>query len=196
MKVIVIYDSRRPEKEPLFKEQLKWQNIDYEIYYVEVNPKKQPVENISESFKSVIIEAKLHNEKEICIIEDDIFFTHTDSWSFFLENKPTSFDVYIGGTYLLDKDWDYSKSLIKVPEWVGNHCIIINERYYDIWLSSDSSQHCDNAQKEQGEFYVCNPFIALQRAGLWSANNRAPQNYNSKLPVKLIFNGQRIYNLS
>lgn len=146
------------------------------------------VESISESFKMIINDAKSNKCKECIIFEDDIMFTNFNSWEYFIENKPTDFDVYLGGNYLIDNRLDYTKSLVKVKGWVGNHCIIINEKYYDTWLKTDSKLHCDTAQSGLGDFYVCYPYPALQRTR-WSSNNKAICNYNSALRPEDIWQG-------
>ena len=54
--------------------------------------------------------AKDNGLKEVCIAEDDLGFTCDDAWRYYLENKPEKFDVYIGGSYVIDnnqyRDWE------------------------------------------------------------------------------------------
>lgn len=184
MRVIVIYDSRRPEKYPLFIEELRLQSInEFEVHPATVLS-HSVVESISESFKSVIRSAKENKDKEVCILEDDIMFPSTKSWQYFLENKPEKFDIYIGGSFVIDNRIEYKPPIVKVNNYVGNHCIIVNESYYDMWLATDSKKHCDTVH-ECGEFYVCFPFVALQRKG-WSANNGTLVDYNHKIPKEYI----------
>ena len=180
MKVYVIWDDRRPEKYDLFIEELKNKGIEYEIFPAVVL-QTSVVESISESFKSIIREAKENKLEMVCIMEDDVCFSCENSWKYFLENMPKEFDVYIAGTYLMDNRLEYKPPLVKVNEWIGNHAIVVHSRYYDKWLESDSKLHCDGAQAGNGEFYLCFPMIAKQRSGLWSSNNHAPQNYNKNV---------------
>lgn len=187
MKIVVVFDNRRMEKLLLFKEQLKNQGIDnYEIFPAIVLT-HSVIESISESFKAVIRQAKEDNEECICIMEDDIWFSNENGWKYFLENKPEKYSIYTGGNYLIDNRLIYEPPLVKCNEFVGNHCIIIHNSYYDIWLATDSKLHCDSAQSGKGEFYSCFPFIALQRAGNFSLNHKEFVNYNNIIPKEYIY---------
>lgn len=188
MRKVVIYNSYRPEKYDLFMGEFERQKIDVEIFHCEQNQNYNVVEKISESFKTVIREAKERGDKEICIFEDDILFPSENGWEYFIENKPENFSVYIGGNYVVDNRLKYKPPIIKVDVWVGNHCIIVNESYYDIWLNTDSKLHCDSVHAGLGNFYACFPYPALQRTG-WSANTQTVVNYNSPrvLPPEYIY---------
>lgn len=192
MRKVVIYNDYRPEKYDLFIDELERQKIyDYEIFHCIKNQNHNIVEKISESFKTVIREAKENGDKEICIIEDDIMFQNEKGWEYFINNKPKNYDVYVGGSYYIDDRIVYKPPLVKVPEWTGNQCIIIHERYFDTWLSTDSLEHCDYAQSiKGGDFYHCFPMVALQRPG-WSANHGNVVNYNPeqhpRIPKEYIY---------
>ena len=103
-----------------------------------------------------------------------------------MKNKPKEFDVYIAGTYLINRPEDYNSPVIKVDAWVGNHLIIVSERYYDKFLSVPDNEHIDVAQNGLGDFYVCFPFAALQRPG-FSSNCKVEVNYNSSLKKEWIY---------
>lgn len=185
MDINVIHDFRRVEKKEQFTYELNRQGIfKFKIWEAVMLP--NVVESISESFKMIIRDAQLRELPEVCIMEDDVYMPSKHAWQYFIEHKPKEYDVYLGGNYLLDNRIEYAAPLVKVNEYVGNHCIIVNERYYDTWISTDSAKHCDTEQKGKGEFFVCFPFIALQRSG-WSANSQAVVNYNSILPEHYIY---------
>lgn len=189
MKIFIIYDSRCPEKEPLFKEELKRQRIeDYEIFPAIVLS-HSVVESISASFKSIISKAKEEGLEEVCIMEDDIEFPNENGWKYFLENKPKEFDIYVGGNYLLDIRTEYKNGAVKVNNYVGNQMIIVHSRYFDKWLATDSKKHCDGeAHKGNANIYTCFPFVALQKSGLKSSNNNfAPQFYNREIKKEYIY---------
>lgn len=183
MRKVIIYDDRRSEKKDLFEYELKRQGIyDYEIFPAIVL-RSNVIESISESFKSIIRQAKENNEDEIAIFEDDIYFPNVRGWQYFLEHKPRYYDVYIGGNYYIDNRIEYKAPLVKCHEWVGNHCILVNRTYYDRWLGTESKLHCDGAQAGLGVFYTCFPFPALQRPNSWSANCQAVVDYNNSKTV-------------
>lgn len=182
MRKIIIYNHHRPEKKELFENALSEQNIDdYEIFQAQIIQYNSIPENISESFKSVIRQAKERGDKEIVIFEDDILFTSPNGWKYFLDNKPDDYDVYVGGSYFIQNGVDYKPPLVKIKSWIGNQMIMISQKYFDIWLKSDSTKHCDGVHEGKGDFYVCFPFVGLQRSG-WSSNSQAIVNYNPIIP--------------
>lgn len=184
-KLHIIFDERRSEKyDPLIME-LRRQNISlFEIFPCIMKP--DVVSAINASFKMIIRVAKEQGLKEVCVCEDDLYFPHNHGWEYFLKNKPVNYDVYIAGNYLIDKPETFYPPLVKVSEWVGNHCIIVHEKYYDTWLSIPDNLHCDTAHRGLGDFYVCYPFAALQRPG-YSSNNKAVVNYNAALKPEWIY---------
>ena len=183
----VLYDDRFPDRFHHIAEEMKVQGIENynlcsPIYASSV------VESINLSQKKIVQDAKDRGDKYTCIIEDDIEFACKGAWDYFLKNMPKSFSVYIGGSYLIDNRNEYKEPLVKVNEWVGNHCIIIHESYYDKFLALPSNQHIDTANRGLGDFYVCFPFVALQRAG-FSSNNMAVCDYNQSIPKEYIYKG-------
>lgn len=119
-------------------------------------------------------------------MEDDVRFPALDGWQYFLKNKPHDFDVYIAGSYLVDNPDSWQPPLIKVNEWVGNHCIIISEKYYDRFLNVSRETHIDTAQRGLGDFYVCFPMAATQRPG-FSSNAKQKVNYNALLKPEWVY---------
>lgn len=178
-KLNIIFDDRLIERhDPLIKELQRQKITDYEIWPCIIRP--NILESITLSFKMIVRAAKDSGLKEVAIGEDDLMFPADDGWEYFLNNKPDVFDVYIGGTYYINRPEEYTPPVIKVNEWVGNHLIIISERYYDTFLSLPDKSHCDTANSGRGDFYVCFPFAALQRP-CYSSNNGSVVNYNSIL---------------
>lgn len=185
MKVNIIIDNRFPDKYGKLLEELIRQEItDYKLWDAIVLP--DVVKSINYSHKAIVLNAKKTGLKEVCIFEDDCYFPNEKGWQYFLKNKPHDFDVYIGGSYLLDNRYDWVEPLVKVDSWVGNHCIIISEKYYDTFLSLPENEHIDTANTGKGDFYICYPFAALQRRG-YSSNNKAIVDYNLMLNDKNIY---------
>jgi hypothetical protein len=181
----ILYDDRRLEYFPLIVDEMQRQGI---VDYKWVSPimSNNVVKSINLSQKSIVQKAKDNNEEMVCIFEQDIHFPHEKGWQYFLDNMPKEFDVYIGGSYLIDNRYEYKSPLVKVNEWVGNHCIIIHKKYYDTFLSLPDDRHIDTENKGKGDFYVCFPYAALQRAG-FSSNNMCEVNYNSILTDEYIY---------
>jgi hypothetical protein len=185
MRVNILYDDRRPEYLPLIMDEVIRQGIDnYE--FVTPIPDDNVVKSINISQKSIIKKAKERGDKEVCIMEHDIWFPNKDGWKYFLSNKPDLFDIYIGGTYLIDNKINYIPPHVKVNSYIGHHCIIVNETYYDKFLETDETKHIDTEQEGRGNFYVCFPFAALQRPG-YSFNNKDKVDYNTMLRPEYIY---------
>ncbi len=185
MIVNVILDSRFPEKQVNVNNELLRQGIsECKIWDCVVLP--DVISAINASHKMVVRWAKENKQKEVIIFEDDICFPNENGWQFFLDNKPTNFDVYIGGTYLISNEHNWIPRIVKVNEWVGSHCVIIAEKYYDTFLSLPDNQHIDTINKGKGDFYVCFPFAAIQREG-YSSNNKTVVNYNTTVPKGYIY---------
>jgi len=176
----IILDSRQPEDQQRLIDEFAAQGItDYHFWDAICN-KNSVVESINASHKMIVRWAKGNRKPFVVIAEQDVYFTDKGGWDYFINNMPKEFDVYIGGSYLIDNRIAYEPPLVKVNEWVGNHLIIVHERYYDKFLNVSDKDHIDTVHKDNGEFYLCYPFPALQRSG-FSANNKAVVNYNSAL---------------
>lgn len=184
----IINDNRQLDRLPPLIEQCEKYRIDYEIVPACID-KKTILESITESFKRLVRFAKETRMNEIWIAEDDLMFPSDGSWGYFVKNKPKVFDVYIGGSYLIHNEWKYEPPTVKVNEWVGNHLIVISERYYDRWLETKDFGHIDSEQRGKGEFYVCFPYAALQRPSKSANCNYQQVNYNTIVPREYIYKG-------
>ena len=186
MRVNILFDDRRIELYEVILAEMERQRItDYRI----CNPilDNSIVTSINISQKQIVAEAKDLGHNECYIMEQDVWFPAEDGWQYFLNNKPKEFDIYIGGSYLVDNRIDYISPVTKVNEWVGNHCIIIHEKYYDTFLDTDENLHIDTAQAGRGDFYLCYPMAALQRPSKSANNGYELVNYNKILTKEKIY---------
>jgi hypothetical protein len=154
---------------------------------------KTVMESINLSFKSIVSHAKVNGWNEVIICEDDLMFPSPTAWDYFISNKPTSFDIYIAGNYLLNRPEEYTRPHYKLNEYVGNQLIIVSSRYYDRFLEVPVLGHIDTIQRGRGEFYACWPMAALQRPG-FSSNSMCEVNYNSILKPEWIYD-ESIHNI-
>lgn len=185
LKVHILHDNRRQERYDNYTNELERQGVtEYEVFPCILS--KTVVESINTSFRMIVQKAKDEGLKECCIWEDDNYFPSEKGWDYFLSNKPKEYDLYIGGSYLKDNRIEYVSPIVKVNSYVGNHCIIIHEKYYDTFLSTPTNEHIDTAQDKKGDFYLCYPMAALQRSG-FSSNNMAVCDYNAILEEKDIY---------
>ena len=185
-KVNIIFDSRQNEDYGrLLSEFITQEIVNYKFWDAIIYT-DSVIKSINASHKMIVRAAKDNKEIECVVAEQDLEFSSPNSLKYFLENKPQTFDVYIGGSYLIDDRNEYKAPLVKVNEWIGNHFYIISEKYYDKFLALPDDHHIDIVQKGLGDFYLCYPMVALQRPG-FSANNHADVNYNLLLREEDIY---------
>lgn len=183
----IVYDDRRPEKYPLLLSELVKQGItDYKIWQAVVL-RESVVKSINASHKMIVGAARDLEWPYVIIAEDDLMFTDEGAWQYYLDNMPQRFDLYLGCTYV--KPF----SPIKVT---GFHLYTVHEKFYARFLSSPDDVHIDTFMDElNGDYRLCYPFPALQRAG-FSANNSAHQNYNLQLAEEDFYKHDTVYNIS
>lgn len=138
--------------------------------------------NISRAFKKIVRHAKENNLEMICIGEDDLVFTSSNAWKYYLENIPDEFDLYLGGIY----SGQLEQNRI-INGWSGITLMTIHSRFYDFFLTANEDPQklglghidrwCGNFCFEK-DFFVCLPFCVKQSAG-YSENHRKIQNYDA-----------------
>lgn len=183
----IIFDNRHSEDYERLLNEFESQTVrpEYKFWPCIIN-KESVVSSINASHKMIVNWAKDNGIKEVVIAEQDLHFTHPKAWQYFLENKPVDYDIYLACSYVkdLDKLTGGLKFLI-----CGFHLYIINEKYYDKFLSVNDNEHIDTAVGNMKDNFVfCYPFPALQRSG-YSANNMADVNYNITLQEEDIYKG-------
>jgi hypothetical protein len=150
--------------------------------------KHSVVESINASHKFLVRAAKEAGSPYTIIAEDDVLFSDKGAWQYYLDNMPPSFDLYLGCTYVKP----FSERKV-----AGFHLYTVHEKFYDRFLDAPDKDHIDIAMNYLGgDYHVCRPIVALQRAG-YSANNNAYADYNSQVisPEDLYKNGA-VYNIS
>lgn len=182
MKINVIHGGRIERKES-FLTQFEQQGIvDYEIWFG-IHDKHSIVRTINLSHKQIVEYAQLRGDKMVCIAEDDILFTHPDSYKYFLDNIPQDFDIYLGGIYTGHIEPDNS-----VKSFTGFHLYIVHERFYETYLSTDKDTHIDISLANLGKYILCNPMAAIQLNG-FSSNTGKEMNYDFLLANKQLYKG-------
>ena len=108
---------------------------------------------------------------EITIAEDDVLFTADGAFTYYLQSKPSTFDLYMGGVTYGELLHDNT-----VTDFAGTHLYTIHQNFYSIFLDQNGETDIDRALKNKGKFVVCNPMVAIQRNGL-SDNRRKELDY-------------------
>ncbi len=134
-----------------------------------------PQKGISKAHKQVVRDAKFRKLKEVLICEDDILFSRNDSLDYFLKNKPTNFDIYLGGIY----EGQLRKNNT-VIDFSGLTIYIIKESFYDTFLSIPEEVNLDRGLRNKGNYVACNPLIAKQLSG-YSDNLKRYCDYTENL---------------
>ncbi len=175
--VNVIYDNIHTEDWSRLIDEFYTQGIKNYKFWDAVIINYKPVQSINASHKMIVKDAKEKGLSECIIAEQDLMFSSTNGWKWFIENKPKTFDLYLGCTY-----GQRERNMI-----CGFHLYIISEKFYDKFLSIPNDVHVDTEMdKLKGDYKFCYPFPALQRAG-YSANNGAVVNYNTILKEEDIY---------
>ena len=183
MKVNIIHLPERTDRMELLEKELHEQNIfDYRIWDGIVDP---IITNrgISQAHKQIVKNAKDNGLSEILIAEDDLKFTAKGAFEFFLHNRPKEFDIYLAGIYFGELNADNI-----VRDFSGLTFYIINQRFFDTFLSISEHDNLDRSLRNKGEFIVCNPFAVIQYNG-FSDNVKQYCNYDSYLIGRKLFEG-------
>jgi len=179
----IIHLPQRTDRLDLLTGELQNQDIfEYRIWDGIIDP-IITAKGISQAHKQIVKYAQKEKIQETVIIEDDVHFTAKGAFQFFIKNKPSDYDIYLGGIYEGDIKTDNV-----VDDFSGLTIYVINERFYDIFLSMPKSVNLDRALSNKGKFIVCNPFIAIQHNG-FSDNLKRFCNYEECL------NGRNLYGI-
>ena len=177
----IIHLPKRADRFDLLKKELEVQKIrNYKIWDGIIDPKIL-MRGISQAHKQIVRYAQSEKLPEILIGEDDLHFTEKGAFQFFITNKPLDYDIYLGGITegLINKD-------NSVDDFSGLTLYIINERFYNIFLSVPDNLNLDRAIRNRGKFVVCNPFVVVQYNG-FSDNIKQFCNYNSFFEDRNLF---------
>lgn len=170
------------ERLPLLQREFALQGVEFSLHQGAILP-HSVVASINKSHKDLVRAAKAGNLPEICIAEDDLMFTHRNSWAYFLSQKPhpNDYDLYVAATYVVPHE---------PLEICGFHLYFVSAKFYDRFLAVPDNEHIDSIMNkiEDRQYKVCYPFPALQRAG-YSQNARAFSDYNTKLRPEDIYVG-------
>ena len=190
----IIIDPNRPQKNKTLENEVSKQGIMARVWRA-IPDSNSVKRSINLSHKQIVKYAKESRLAGVCILEEDVKFYGENGWRYFLENIPADYDIYLGGVYGPTPDTHTMRGAEKpaefiVKEFSGFHCYLVNERFYDNYLSVPDNTHIDGLMKNLGKFVVCYPFAALQHPG-WSSNCRKNTDYNKQIPLEDIYEGTR-----
>ncbi len=183
--VNVINLPHRKDRLEQFDKQAKEQGFEYKVWEGIVI-EQMVFAGISRGHKSIIQYAKDNNMESIICCEDDCCFSHPNSFSYFLENKPKSYDIYFGGVY---------RSNIKdgriIFGFSGLTFYRVHNRFYNEFLQMKEANHLDRELgrfSHKYEYKVCNPMVCYQSAG-YSDNRKQEESYEHLLDGVELYKG-------
>lgn len=167
----IINLGRRQDRKESVIRQMEMEKAPYKIWEaIETNPAKI---GINKSHKMIVRWAKENNLPFVINAEDDLYFTGTGAYQYFIFNLPKEFDIYLGGSYAYSPDEDF-----KVKKFSGTTLMAIHSKYYDIFLSLTDNVHLDNILSiTGGDFRVCPKVVCKQTSG-YSDNVKKEMNYD------------------
>lgn len=137
---------------------------------------------VSNAHKQIVKFAKDSQLKEICIGEDDMKFLGKGAFEYYISNKQTDYDLYLGNIFSGTLREDNT-----VENFAGLTLYFIHERFYDTFLSTDELQHLDRAMEgHRGKYVVCNPMVTTQQEG-FSDNKKEWGKYDEYLQDYKLF---------
>lgn len=167
----IIHLPERQDRLVLLKAELEQQNIQNFRIWEGVRNIENPKKGISIAHKKIVQFARETQLPAVLIGEDDLKFTATGAFDFFLRNIPQNYDIYLAGIIYGKLKPDNS-----VDDFSGTMLYVLHQRFYDIFLSIPEDQHLDRALALKGKYIVCNPMAAIQHNG-YSDNSKRYYNY-------------------
>lgn len=176
----IIHLPHRADRLTLLKKELERQKIrDYKIW--PGIKTARPSFGIAMAHQQIVRWAIQENLPEITIAEDDIRFTADGAFTYYRQNKPSTFDLYLGGITYGEILHDNT-----VTDFAGTHLYTIHQNFYSTFVDQNGEMDIDRALKNKGRFVVCNPMVAIQRNG-FSDNRKKVMDYS------IYFKGRSLY---
>lgn len=184
----VINLSKRKDRAERIIQQSKDMHFSVMFWEGVIDP-VMPFRGICRAFKKIVQYAKDNKMPYIFIAEDDLEFTHPDSYKFFLRHRPSPLyvDLYFSMIYEGTINEDN-----RITSWfTGMTLFMVTAKFYDFFLNI---RETNNIDRELGKFskekmfLVCPEFVAYQANG-YSDNKGADATYDHLLIGRKMFNG-------
>jgi hypothetical protein len=177
----IIHLHERTDRLILLKKELEKQKIyDFQVWKG-IEDKERPCRGISKAHKNIVSYAMENRLPSVLIGEDDLKFTASGAFNFFLHNIPPDFDIYLAGIIYGKLKKDNS-----VDDFSGTTLYPLNERFYKTFLSLEENKDVDRALANKGKFIVCNPMTVIQHNG-YSDNSKRFLNFEPYIRKRDLF---------
>lgn len=181
MVINIIHNNNRTDRFNLLQKEIKQEGL--EVIYWPAMMLQSAKLGIMRAHKQIVYDAKMRQLDMVCIAEDDLRFTYQGAWKYFLGNMPQDFDIYLASVY-----WGEIKERNRVAAFSGLSLYVVKRHFFDTFLSIQEGKHLDMELKNKGDYYVCNPFAAIQHE-TYSDNNKKNLNNARWLGKRKLFGG-------
>lgn len=146
---------------------------------------------IVKGHKSIVQYAK-DNKMPFCVIaEDDIIFFAHGAYKFFIDNKPTDYDLWMAVIYSGEIQPETFRVMNGFSGGMSLYCI--HERFYDFVLNEIPDDcHIDRELGNtcfKNKYFQCNPIVGHQSGG-YSDNLKTTMFYGAYLEGRQLYNGE------
>lgn len=160
----ILHLTRREDRLQQLIRQMEWNKVAYQLWEGEDNPNNVK-QAITKGHKRIIQYAKDHDLPFINIAEDDIIFTHKDSYKYFNEQVPDDYDLFCG--VLFAGTVEDGRVLNGMS---ATHTLYrISQRFYQFVLDLPDDIHIDRGLGEfafKFKYQLVNPQVCYQSGGV------------------------------
>lgn len=180
----ILHLSRRIDRLQQLIKQLEWNNVTAQ-FWDGIDDPNNVKQAITKSYKKIIQHAKDKNYSEISLAEDDLCFTHKDSYKYFHETTPEDYDLYVGLIYAgtVEDNRILNGMSGTMTLWKCHN------RFYDHILNLPDDCHIDRecgSTAFKNKYYVCPEFCCYQSGG-YSDNLRMHMTYEPYIIGKKMY---------
>lgn len=160
---------------------------DYSIIEGFYDPKNTK-QAIHKGHRLIVELAKKQNLPFVLITEDDIVFTHPNSFNYFISQIPESYDIFSGLVYSATME---GNRIMRGGSGMTS-LYFISSRFYDFFLSMNVDNHIDRElalTAHKHEYYVIDKYVCTQRGGFSINRMQDGMNYDAYLEGREIYKG-------
>ena len=137
---------------------------------------------VRRAHQNVVMMAKQKELPYVIIAEDDIKFLGKEAWLYYFRNMPKDFDLYLGGIM----SGDIEDGVVK-GSFSGLTLYTVHKRFYDTFLSIQSTGHLDRLLADKGRYVVCDPMVVSQHGGYSDNHEKVIESYDKRLINRKLF---------
>lgn len=156
----IIHLPRREDRWQSLQQELSIQQINQYRIWPGIIDESFPCRGILRAHQQIVSWANQQGLTEVCIAEDDVQFSSSGAFDYFMSQKPMDFDLYLGGI-----TWGIFENDYTVRDFSGTMLYMVHERFYETILNLREAKDFDRMMAGLGRFVVCNPMVSCQHDG-------------------------------